>query len=275
MKPKDNLLSIKDIGKLRGVTSQTLRFYDQIGIFKPDYVDPETGYRYYDPEQYEKLGTILELRQLNFSLDEIKEFFTDRNLSKSADMLAKHYHDLEKEIAVKQKLADKISEKLEFIEKINKGGIKDKEFIIKEIPTRYAIIGNRNGEVEMPMSFMHLESKLKETAPIIASDRIGFYLNFSDLTQAFDMENWRSMVLCDRKMENDFHFCEITGGKYLCVYFKDYKADRDYFLAHFVEYAKFHEIELSGIMIQQFIIDVTLTDRSSETVFEIQAKIKE
>lgn len=46
-------------------------------------------------------------------------------------------------------------------------------------------------------------------------------------------------------------------------------------MTHFVEYAKFHEIELDGIMIQQFIIDVTLTDRSSETVFEIQAKIKE
>ena len=90
MKTKDNLLSIKDIGKLRGVSSQTLRFYDQIGIFKPDYVDPETGYRYYDPEQYEKLGTILELRQLNFSLDEIREFFSDRNLTKSADMLVKH-----------------------------------------------------------------------------------------------------------------------------------------------------------------------------------------
>lgn len=275
MKTKDNLLSIKDIGKLRGVSSQTLRFYDQIGIFKPDYVNPETGYRYYDPEQYEKLGTILELRQLNFSLDEIREFFSDRNLTKSADMLVKHYNELKKEIAVKQQLADKICEKLDFIEKINKGGIKEKEFIIKDFSTRYAIIGNRNAEIETSMSFMHLESKLNETAPIIASDRMGFYLSYSDIAQVFDMENWKSMILCDKQMENDFHFCEIVKGKYLCAYFRDYKADRDYFLTHFVEYAKFHEIELDGIMIQQFIIDVTLTDRSSETVFEIQAKIKE
>lgn len=59
---------------------KTLRYYDSIGIFKADYVDPDTGYRYYDPQQYEKLGTILELRSLNFSLNEIKGYFTERNM---------------------------------------------------------------------------------------------------------------------------------------------------------------------------------------------------
>ena len=90
-KLKKKYLSIKEMGQKRGVSSKTLRYYDSIGIFKADYVDPETGYRYYDPQQYEKLGTILELRSLNFSLNEIKEYFTERNMKKSVDMLKEHY----------------------------------------------------------------------------------------------------------------------------------------------------------------------------------------
>lgn len=77
---KKKYLSIKEMGQRRGISSKTLRYYDSIGIFKADYVDPDTGYRYYDPQQYEKLGTILELRSLNFSLNEIKGYFTERNM---------------------------------------------------------------------------------------------------------------------------------------------------------------------------------------------------
>lgn len=48
---KKKYLSIKEMGQKRGVSSKTLRYYDSIGIFKADYVDPDTGYRYYDPQQ--------------------------------------------------------------------------------------------------------------------------------------------------------------------------------------------------------------------------------
>jgi len=70
-----NLLSISQFAKLRGVTTETLRHYDRIGLLSPFYIDPETGYRYYSVLQYEQLGTIKELRSLDFSLDEIKDFF--------------------------------------------------------------------------------------------------------------------------------------------------------------------------------------------------------
>ncbi|MEH7531769.1 MerR family DNA-binding transcriptional regulator, partial [Priestia megaterium] len=46
------------MAKLRGVTTETLRHYDRIGLFKPFYVDENTGYRYYSIFQYEVLGTI-------------------------------------------------------------------------------------------------------------------------------------------------------------------------------------------------------------------------
>lgn len=44
---KGELLSISELAKLRQVTTETLRYYDRIGLLKPVYVDPETNYRYY------------------------------------------------------------------------------------------------------------------------------------------------------------------------------------------------------------------------------------
>ncbi|WP_303396671.1 MerR family DNA-binding transcriptional regulator [Clostridium tyrobutyricum] len=47
-------ISITDLARLRNVTTETLRYYDRIGLFKPIYVDPNTKYRYYSILQYEK-----------------------------------------------------------------------------------------------------------------------------------------------------------------------------------------------------------------------------
>lgn len=79
-KAMQNKLSIGEMAKLRGVTVDTLRHYDKIGLLKPFHIDRETGYRYYSISQYEVLGTIKELRSIGFSLEEIKQFLTDRNV---------------------------------------------------------------------------------------------------------------------------------------------------------------------------------------------------
>ena len=60
---KKKYLSIKEMGQRRGISSKTLRYYDSIGIFKADYVAVDHSIC----TPYQKLGTILELRSLNFS----------------------------------------------------------------------------------------------------------------------------------------------------------------------------------------------------------------
>ena len=60
-----------DVG---GVSTKTLRFYDQIGLLRPARVDPRTRYRFYLPEQLRELASILELREAGASLTEIRGF---------------------------------------------------------------------------------------------------------------------------------------------------------------------------------------------------------
>lgn len=51
---KKLLLSIKEFGKLTNIHPKSLRYYDSIGILKPIWVDPDSGYRYYSYYQREE-----------------------------------------------------------------------------------------------------------------------------------------------------------------------------------------------------------------------------
>lgn len=66
------MLRIGEFSKLTGVSIRTLRYYDQIDLFKPAEIDLFTDYRYYKEEQVEDLELINKLKSVGFSLEEIK-----------------------------------------------------------------------------------------------------------------------------------------------------------------------------------------------------------
>lgn len=64
--------SIQELSKLSGVTTRTLRWYDQIGLLKPSRV-AESGYRYYGKREVDRLQDILYYRALGVELARIRE----------------------------------------------------------------------------------------------------------------------------------------------------------------------------------------------------------
>lgn len=68
----DAYYSIGEVAKLTNMSIQTLRYYDQIGLFKPSYVDPKTSYRYYRDSQLYYLDLIKSLKFLGTSLEDIQ-----------------------------------------------------------------------------------------------------------------------------------------------------------------------------------------------------------
>jgi len=93
-------MKINEVAKRTGVTVRTLHYYDQIGLLKPSRVT-EAGYRLYDREALIALQQILFFRELDFSLQEIREITGrpdyDRReaLEKHREMLLKKKERLE------------------------------------------------------------------------------------------------------------------------------------------------------------------------------------
>ena len=63
--------SVKDVSKITGISVRTLHHYDEIGLLKPAKVT-EAGYRLYDDVSLQRLHAILLLKELQFSLKDIK-----------------------------------------------------------------------------------------------------------------------------------------------------------------------------------------------------------
>ena len=69
------MYKIGELSKLSQIPVKTLRYYDSEGILEPDYIDDFTGYRYYDAAKLSDCYRIIALKELGFSLNEIKEVF--------------------------------------------------------------------------------------------------------------------------------------------------------------------------------------------------------
>jgi MerR family transcriptional regulator, thiopeptide resistance regulator len=64
--------TVKQLSRLAGISTRTLRYYDEIGLLKP-VRNPSNGYREYDAASLLRLQQILFFREMDFALDDICE----------------------------------------------------------------------------------------------------------------------------------------------------------------------------------------------------------
>ena len=88
------MFPIGAFSRLAGISAKQLRAYDEIGLFRPVWVDPSSSYRYYSPAQLPELRRILALRQLGMPLDEIGSLVRGGSLT---DALERRRAELERE----------------------------------------------------------------------------------------------------------------------------------------------------------------------------------
>ena len=273
---KENLLSITELAKLRQVTSETLRYYDRIGLITPDYVDPQTRYRYYSIRQYEKLGTIKELRQLGMSIHDITDYFSGRNLRKSHQLLLHQLELLEEEIRKQQLLSEILRRKLHFLSEITPPPPVDKVFC-RAFPQRYMITFGEpaGGSREHAFAFTRQERYLDEVAPILASDRIGVYADWHLLEPSDDYIPAVPMIFVERDAIESEHKRTIPPGDYLCMNYRRGELERYHpSFARLHTYMAEHGWVLNGMIFQFYKIDVTLTSDPDETLMEIQVPVR-
>lgn len=116
------LLRIGEFSKLTGVPIRTLRYYDEIDLFKPAEIDLFTDYRYYKEEQVEDLELINKLKSVGFSLEEIKQNWNNF----SNEIMIKKQQELQ------NKLED-INQSIKEIDYLRSNIVNGK--IVKKLPT--------------------------------------------------------------------------------------------------------------------------------------------
>ncbi|NJN56745.1 MAG: MerR family transcriptional regulator [Leptolyngbyaceae cyanobacterium SL_5_9] len=99
-------LKVGDLAKQTGVSVRTLHYYDEIGLLSPSQ-RTEAGYRLYGEADIICLQQIVSLRQIGFSLEEIRECLKQEQFSPS-DVVQLHLSRLKEQIALQQRLQAKL-----------------------------------------------------------------------------------------------------------------------------------------------------------------------
>ena len=99
---RSGLWRVGELAKRTGVSVRTLHWYEEIGLMSPSQRS-EAGQRLYAAEDLGRLQQIRSLRQLGFSLDEIRDCLGQRQFSPQ-QVIALHLGRLDQEIALQQRL---------------------------------------------------------------------------------------------------------------------------------------------------------------------------
>ena len=75
--PKSELFTIGEFSAITGIGIHSLRYYDEIGALKPEYVDPVSNYRYYGFRQLSRIPAINLCKDAGINLSNFDSFLVD------------------------------------------------------------------------------------------------------------------------------------------------------------------------------------------------------
>jgi DNA-binding transcriptional MerR regulator len=87
--------TVQGLAKIAGVSTRTLRYYDEIGLLKPARVN-SAGYRIYGRTEVDMLQQILFFRELGLNLKKIKDIITSPSFDRSKALREHHKKLLQK-----------------------------------------------------------------------------------------------------------------------------------------------------------------------------------
>ena len=200
---KKEYYNIGEFSDLFGINTQTLYYYDHIGLLKPRFRDPDTGRRQYYFDQIYKLASIRFMRKLDYSIDQIREFSEITDYRESLEQLRMHSSKMQEQWK-KLLLIDKIIQrKINFVEH-HMQDINVEAITIQDFPDRrYFSLGSEAG-VYVHDSFYYYPTVVRYRDK---EKSFGAYLE-----EGFDEIE---------ALHNAMDPCEIRNipsGRYVCAY---------------------------------------------------------
>lgn len=260
---------IGEISKLYGIGADSLRYYEELGILKPR--RDENGYRLYNLKDIYKLNVIRDLRLLNFSMEQIKEYLDKQSLSNTLKLLHQEQELLEQKIQELAQRKEIIAQRITSLQ--SSMSIQPGIISVKTIPKRRCVQLNqhitRDEEMDFVIKKLHKkhESKIKDFGNL----SIGAF---------YSMEDWRRgianvyqsvfFILDDPSSDCDF---TLPEGTYLSCFYQGSYQQNGQRIQEVISYARKKGFALLGQPFELYKIDNRDTMEEQEFLTEIQVQV--
>ncbi len=257
---------IGEISKLYGIGVDSIRYYEEIGIIKPQ--RSESGYRYYSIHDIWRLNVIRDLRSIGFTMEQIREYLNHHTVSSSLSMLENEKEAIEKQMQHLQKLQKNVEHRLNNIHSAL--SLPPDEIHFMKIPPRpcHRLPEGYEQEEEMDFLIKQLLNLNQNRLYIIGSNQIGTIISLPSLLNKKTL-SYQSVFLIDEEGTD----C-IPGGDYLCVTYHGNYNQSAYWGQQLMEYAHAHHFTVSGNLLEILWIDIHTTSEESEYITQLQLPIK-
>ena len=265
--------TIGEISKLFNINKKTLRYYDEIDLFKPSYVDEHNKYRYYSIDQFECLETIQYLKELGLTLNKIKYHLNTLNLSSIVDSLEYQNQIIEEKIKELRGMQEKINNKIFQIQDATKLDLLEN---IRELDFEQRCVI----EYKENISYRDVELLVRKLAKI---SQYKVSLTYGDVGISIFKHNLEKKVYT--QYNSAFAIVEegqyeknlikvFPKAKYLSIRYNGYHKDAPKYYEKLDKYISENNYEIIDDSIEIQLVDPSLITCKSEMVSEIQIPVR-
>ncbi len=233
---------IGEISKLYGIGVDSIRYYEEIGLIKPE--RSESGYRHYSIHDIWRLNVIRDLRSIGFTMEQIKEYLDNHNTASSLKLLEEEQMAIHKQLLRLQQLQKNVEHRLHTIRSAL--ALPLNEITRITLPPRWchSLSEGYSAAEEMDLLIKHLINLDKKRLYIIGNNQMGTVIALPSLLEKKEI-SYQSVFLIDEQGEN----C-IPGGDYLCVTYRGSYTQSIEWGQKLITYAQDHNMTVAGDLLE-------------------------
>lgn len=270
---KSELFQIGDVAKMFHLSVGSLRHYEKMGLLEPEYIDRETGYRYYSTRQFECLNTIRYLRVLDMPLLQIADFLKNRDIDKMREMLCQQREAVIQKQRDLQIIERKIDNRLQQL----CNALSSEFNVVRIIQTearRITWIRNSisiNSYLDLETSIRQLEEQQKDA--VVFLGKVGVGITKENLQQkqygSYDMV----FLILDKEDFYEGVVAELPEETCVSIRFCGSHKEAPVYYQKLDEYISEHNLKIAGFSKEITMIDYGITNDTGQFVTEIQIPV--
>lgn len=269
-----DFFTIGEISKLFDINKKTLRYYDEIDLFKPSFVNKENRYRYYTLDQFQYLETIKYLKELGLSLDKIKYNLNNVNAEEVIHSLEEQNSFINQKISELELIKHKINNKIMQIKDSTRedllGVIREIDFDERQaVRLRHSI----KTDYDIELSLRKL-TKMSENKIFLTYGAVGVSIAREDLIQQ-EYGEYKSIFVMIEEEKYDKSLIKIfPKGTYICIRFKGVHKDAPPYYEKLMSYVNKKGYKILDDSLEMELTDPSLSLTDEEVIMELQILVK-
>ena len=265
-----NEYMIKELARLYGVGTDTLRYYERLGLIRPR--RGENGYRLYSLRDIYRLTIIRDLRQLGFSTDRISAYLDDLSIGNTQALLTEEQQLIRQRIKQLRQIDRAISERQKHLKQY--AALPAGEISVRPVSERPCLLFNtdisRDEEVDFAIKKLH--NRHADTIRDLGGQAIGAGMRLDEV-RAGRFGHYHSVFFLLEPGTAEYDLL-LPSGEYAClVYTGSYRA-APLHAQRLLEEIERRGLYAAGDLLELYHIDNRYTVREEEVVTELQIRVE-